>query len=234
LYTIKNIEIDVFTMKSTLHDKSKSTKAYIAIRAAIISQKLKPGSPIIEQELAKKLNVSRVPIREAVQRLSADGLVDIIPRKGAFIRSFGVEDMFRCYEAAEALEGMAIYLVATLYAQGKIDNKTLEELKNIVNQMEIYLEREDGEKWACSDDKFHNTLYRMCGNKYIIDFLDKMHDQLNCSLWFMSPFVDKKISNMEHRGIIDAIMACDAARARAIMQGQFNRVRNYLQQLRPS
>jgi len=52
-----------------------------------------------------------------------------------------------------------------------------------------------------------------------------MHDQLNCSLWFMSPFVDKKISNMEHRSIIDAIMACDAARARATMQGQFYRVR---------
>jgi DNA-binding GntR family transcriptional regulator len=214
-------------------DKSQPSKAYEAIKKTILSQKLRPGFPIIETDFAKKLKMSRTPIREAIRHLSADGLVDIIPRKGAFIRSFGIEDLFTCYETAEALEGMAVYLVATRYSRGKIDKKKLNELNQFALQMEMSLEKNDGAKWASTDDKFHSTLYSMCGNANIVEFLDKIHDQLNCAVWFMSPYVDKKQSNIEHREIVEAIAVGDGERARTVMQRQFSRVRNQLKEIRP-
>lgn len=211
--------------------KSQAIKAYEAIRRDVISQKLKSGSPINESELAKKLNMSRTPIREALQRLVADGLVDVIPRRGAFIRAFGAEDIFRCYEAAEALEGMAVYLIATRYSQGEIHRDSLKELERLVSLMEMNLEKKDGMAWASNDDLFHVTIYKLCGNSSIIEFLQKIKGQLNCALWFMSPYVDKKESNREHREIVKAIMAGDAERARAVMQGQYRRVRKHFKEI---
>lgn len=212
--------------------KSQSIKAYEAIRKAVISQKLKPGSPINEADVAKKLKMSRTPIRESIQHLAADGLVDIIPRRGAFIRTFGVEDIFRCYEVAEALEGMAVYLLTTRYSQGEIDKENLKELDRLVSQMEMNIEKKDGIGWASNDDLFHVAIYKMCGNPSIIEFLDKTKGQLNCVLWFMSPYVDKKESNREHREIVKAISDGDAERARTVMQRQFRRVRRQLKEIR--
>ncbi len=214
--------------------KSQSIKAYEAIREAVISQKLKPGSPINETELAKKLKMSRTPIRESIQHLAADGLVDIIPRRGAFIRLFGVEDIFRCYEVAEALEGMAAYLVTKRYSHGEIDEEKLKKLDRLVTQMEMNIEKKDGVAWASNDDLFHVSIYSMCGNISIIEFLDKIKGQLNCVLWFMSRYVDKEASNREHREIVKAIIAGDAERARKFMQEQFSRVRRQLKEIQLS
>lgn len=214
----------------SINNKSQYEKAYHAIKKDIITQKLRPGSPIAEVDFANKLKMSRTPVREAIRRLSTDGLVDIKPRRGAFIRSFGVEDVVRCYEVAEALEGMAVYLVTIRYSQGKIAKTKLDELNQLVFQMEMNVEKNDGTEWAYHDDIFHVSIYRMCGNTSLIEFLDKIQDQLNCSLWFMSPYVDKEESNREHREIVEAIAVCNAEQARKVMQRQFSRVRDQLKE----
>ena len=207
-----------------ISEQSQAQKAYVTIKEYIISQKLKPGSPIVENELAEKLEMSRTPIREAIQQLHADGLVDIKPRRGAFIKTFTKKDLIMCYEAAEALEGMVVYLITKNYSKGNIDDKKLIELEQLVDQMSKHLEKNDKNQWASCDEKFHETLYKMCENTYIIQNLEKIRTQLNCVLWFITPmYIDKKASNMEHKEIVDSIRAGDAERARTAAQRQRNR-----------
>lgn len=215
-----------------IREQSQAQKAYETLKEYIITQKLKPGSPIVENELAENLEMSRTPIREAIRRLQADGLVEIKPRRGAFIKTFSKKDLMMYYEAAEALEGMAVYLIAKNYSKGNAVNKKLIELEELVQQMNNHLENNDMNQWASCDEKFHDTLYDLCENSYIVQNLKKIRIQINCVLWFLTPmYIDKKASNAEHSEIVSSIKAGDAERARTAAQRQRNRVREELDKI---
>jgi len=105
-----------------------------------------------------------------------------------------VEDIFRCYEVAEALEGMAVYLVTTRYSQGEINKENLKELDRLVSQMEMNIEKKSGIGWASNDDLFHVAIYRMCGNTSIIEFLDKTKGSIKlCALVYVPICGQKRV-----------------------------------------
>lgn len=218
-----------------MNETSQSLKAYETIKKNIISRKLKPGYPIIETELSKELNMSRTPIREAIRLLSSEGLVDIIPRKGTFIKSINKADLIMCYEAAEALEGMIAYIVTTKYIDGTISEEFINELTIIVDQMDMYLNKNDLQNWASCDLKFHKGLSNICANNYIISYYEKIHIQLNFILWFITPFyINKEISNIEHRKILNEIINKNPENARFEAQNHRNRVRNEIKKIVPN
>ncbi len=215
-------------------ENSQAQLAYEGMKRGILSRELKPGCPIIETEFAERFQMSRTPIREAIRRLYAEGLVDIFPRKGAYIKSFTKRDLLMSFEAAEAAEGMVAYLVARNVAEKKCDKSWLQELDQIMTQMDKSLKANDLQSWASGDEKFHNTLYRMCDNEYITRSLESIRMQLNYALWFLTPFyIEKKPSNLEHREIIAAIRNGDPEKARDIAQKHRNRVRNELEKTVP-
>lgn len=86
---------------------------YDKLRQDIVSARLQPGEPLLEEELAKRLRVSRTPIREALRKLNHDGLVRLVPNKGAFVRVLTPRDIREIYEVREALEGFAAAQAAT-------------------------------------------------------------------------------------------------------------------------
>ncbi len=102
-------------------DHSSGTKIYLTLRSAIISNQFSPGESLVEQKLADLYQVSRTPVREALQRLSKDGLVEMIPRRGAFVARFSLEDAVEIFRMREALEGMAARLAATSIPPAEID-----------------------------------------------------------------------------------------------------------------
>jgi len=91
---------------------SRRDRAYQSISGWIIRGEMAPGESLTESEVANRLNMSRTPVREALHRLEQDGLVEIKPRVGAFVRSITMKDLQEIFEVREAAEGMLSRLSA--------------------------------------------------------------------------------------------------------------------------
>ena len=138
---------------------SKQSVAYSYLCSAIIAGHLAPGTPIIEREVCERLGVSRTPVREALRRLSSEGLVDFITNRGAFVSNLSREKMLQLYEVKEALEIMA----ALLCAKRASENAFAEMEKCIDAQEKLVL---SGEVIRSLDEdmRFHVLLVKSCGN----------------------------------------------------------------------
>ena len=96
--------------------RSKNQQAYLSVRDMILGLELTPGSRVREDELQARLRVGRTPLREALQRLAYEGLLQIFPRRLIVVAKFGIEDLRQVYEARSALEPAAASLAARHFA----------------------------------------------------------------------------------------------------------------------
>jgi len=198
----------------------------------IVSKELLPGNPIGEVDFAKKLNISRTPIRAAIHILQDDGLVELVSNKGAYVKSFSKNDIILSYEIVEALEGMATYLVAEKYKSGYLLKSDLDNLKKLVIKMDKDLETTNYNDWSKCDGEFHGEITKLCGNYYIKNEHLRLKIQMNCVLWFITPtYIDKRTSNKEHHMILESILEKEPDKARQIAQNHRNRVRNEIYHL---
>ena len=213
-------------IKYNYNKKTIAQKVYEKIKKMIVNQEILPGNPMVEADFAKKLNVSRTPVRVAIRYLQEDGLVELFSNKGAFVKSFSKNDIILSFEIIEALEGMAAYLVAEKYKSRNLVKSDLDNLEKLVIKMDEDLEIPNFNDWSECDRKFHNEIANLCGNHYIRDEHVKLKIQMNCVLWFITPiYVDKRASDKEHHMILEAILAKDPDKARQIAQNHRNRAR---------
>jgi len=210
-----------------------SDKAYEALRDRIINGGLRPSAPLDIHRIASEFEMSITPVRDAIKRLEADGLVEVIPRSGTFVRHFTIQDLIRGYELVEALDGMAGYLLAERVAAGDVDGRELEGLLTpLVDRMEENLERDQARIWAELDGQFHQVIFDMSENTLIASSYYSVRDQMKSVLSFISPiYVDRANSVREHRLIIAAIAAGDSEKARKLCQDHRNLVRQILKKL---
>ena len=127
------------------------------LRQAILRGELKPGERLMEIQLANKLGVSRTPIREAIRKLELEGLVLMIPRKGAEVADITEKSLRDVLEVREALEELAVRLAC---------DKIKEE------------EIEDVTRFAEADVKFHDIIYRTTDNERLIQLLYNLREQM--------------------------------------------------------
>lgn len=214
---------------------SQAEKAYEAIRKMIMDRVLRQGASLAVQELAEQLEMSVTPVREAIRRLESEGLLEVAPRRGTFVRSFSVEDLITGFECAEAYEGMAAYLVAEQVEQGENLSEDLKALMLLVEEMERRLERNEAGLWGRLDTKFHGGLCLLSNNTHILQSYQKIRAQMDCVLWFVTPLhVDRGNSTKEHKRILEAVIRGDKEEARVIAQAHRNNVRNVLRSLAPT
>ena len=204
---------------------SLTAAAYESIKEQILNQVLRPGSAIGEIELAQQLEMSRTPVRDAIKRLESEGLVEVIPRKGTFIRHLTANELIMCYEVTEGLEGMLAYHIAAQVRDGMITKEQLHPLYQCIENMDAYYEQNDPKSWVMTDEKYHEILYSLCDNTILREYIQKIRTQFNCVSWFITPRVDRKLSNEEHKELYQSLMDGDAERARAIAQAQRARIR---------
>ncbi len=128
--------------KGKIITKSLKQQAYEKLSTMYLKGDLKPGDPLLETELSEGLNISRTPLREAFLQLEKEGLVEIIPRKGAFVRRITLHDIQELFQIREAVEGMAAYLASTRLTEDQfnvLDRKflavSLQEDKLLKNQL---------------------------------------------------------------------------------------------------
>ena len=137
--------------------------------------------------------------------------------------------MIRGFEVAEALEGMACYLIAERVHNGELTSADFAELEACAKELNHYLEAGLLKKWTTADADFHAMLAELCGNHYIVQQRNRITDQINQVLWFVTPFdIDKQVSNQEHMQMLDILQRGDAEAARTIGQLHRHRVRNVL------
>jgi DNA-binding GntR family transcriptional regulator len=171
------------------------------LREAVCSGYFSPGMRLIEAELAEKMKVSRVPLREAIRRLEAEGLVEIIPNKGAIVVSHSRDDIKDIYRIWSALEGLAASMAVENLSQSEID-----EAKVIQRKLETRELQAERQEWFLTDREFHATLLRGCQRPRLLKLIKLQINQISrywLILGLIPGIVDKVIS--EHRKIIDAL-----------------------------
>ena len=143
------------------------------LRQAILRGELKPGERLMEIQLANKLGVSRTPIREAIRKLELEGLVLMIPRKGAEVAEITEKNLRDVLEVRCALEELAVQL-----ACDRIDKQGIRDLQQAAKNFESVLDSADITKIAEADVAFHDIIYMATDNKRLIQLLNNLREQM--------------------------------------------------------
>jgi DNA-binding GntR family transcriptional regulator len=189
--------------------------AYARLRELILSGAIAPGSFVLELEAAARLGMSRTPVREAMVRLRAEGIVEIRARHGMRVLPVSADDMREIYEVLTSLEATA----AGLVARRGIAKEALVSLSMAVANMDDALDRDDLEAWAQADESFHRTLINSCGNRRIIQTVDQFWSQAHRARLLTLRLRPKPTqSNREHAALVRAIAKGDAEAAMRLHQ----------------
>lgn len=143
------------------------------LRQAILRGDLKPGERLMEVKLANKLGVSRTPIREAIRKLELEGLVLMVPRKGAEVAEITEKSLRDVLEVRKALEELAVQL-----ACDRITEEEIEQLKEVAKEFRSNLQEKDVTKIAEIDVKFHDILYLATNNQKLVQLLNNLREQM--------------------------------------------------------
>ena len=143
------------------------------LRQAILRGELKPGERLMEIHLAQKLGVSRTPVREAIRKLELEGLVLMIPRKGAEVAEITEKNMRDVLEVRKALEELAVQLACE-----KITAEEIEEMKKAAEEFRMILKNKDITEIAEADVRFHDIIYMATDNQKLILLLNNLREQM--------------------------------------------------------
>lgn len=189
--------------------RSSGETAYGALLSSIRDGLFSPGDRLREEEVADQLSLSRTPIREALRRLEADGIVEHRARIGAVIRRLDHAEVVELYEMRVVLERTAAEFAAKHGTDAEFD--VLDELNE-----EIPRERSNPSNAAAINQQFHQALYLACRNRFLLEAARS----LNNSLLLLGPttFTDEARIDIvfnQHKSIVDALRNGDAEAAGA-------------------
>jgi DNA-binding GntR family transcriptional regulator len=184
------------------------------LRQAILKGELAPGERLMEIQLAERLGVSRTPIREAIRKLELEGLVLMIPRKGAEVAKISEKSLRDVLEVRRSLEELAIELACQRMlpdAIGELEQRQ-EEFKNAVlngNPMEI----------AETDEAYHDVIYKGTCNDRLIQMINNLREQMyRYRLEYIKDEDKRQILLLEHDNILEAVKRRKVEEAKEAMR----------------
>jgi DNA-binding GntR family transcriptional regulator len=217
------------TEKTTLVDK-----IYYQIKRAIVNREIPPGTKLSEEVLANILNVSRTPVRAALQKLSFEKLVDISPRKGASIANPTAKEVKEVFEMRILLEEYTVEMACRNFKQ---TDDIAARLKHVLAVEEKAYKDKDFSNVLEQVHNFHIEIAKLCNNGLIIRNLQELILLTNIYITFYSEMsIDSPNSPREHLEILHAIENNDVASAKHLMRRHiegvssrlnFNLMRNY-------
>ncbi|MDF2523239.1 MAG: transcriptional regulator, GntR family [Clostridiales bacterium] len=184
------------------------------LREAIISGELRPGERLMEVQLSEKMGVSRTPVREAIRKLELEGLVDMIPRKGAHVAELSVKDIMDVLEVRASLDGLATSLSAQ-----RITDEEINELKHVYSQFVNYVEKENLQGSIKKDVEFHDIIYHSSRNDKLIQISNNLREQIHrFRVIYLKGSGSSRELIKEHWEIIEAITSRDVEAAQRVAQ----------------
>lgn len=207
-----------------------------ALEQDILLGALKPGERLDEVALAERFGVSRTPIREALAQLSAGNLVDIKPRRGAFVRRVTVRDVVEMFEVMAELEAMCARLAARRMGATQIDGLRLAHEGCMTAAADG-----DADRYYYENETFHGRIYEGCANRFLRQQTEALRNRLKPYRRMQLRMPHRVAASLaEHEKIIRAIAAGDEAgvdaliKAHILIQGEkFNALLNNLPELAP-
>ena len=188
------------------------------LRRAILRGELKPGERLMEIQLANKLGVSRTPIREAIRKLELEGLVLMVPRKGAEVAEITEKNLRDVLEVRCALEELAVQL-----ACDRIEPERMQQLLDAAAHFRDILGTADITELGEADEAFHDVIFQATDNRRLIQLLNNLREQM---YRYRIEYLKKKECYPqlleEHAAIIQAIREHDKAKATEITVQHIN------------
>ncbi len=188
-------------LKQEITDKySLRGRVFHRIREDILNGKYKDNEELKEVAIGNELGVSRTPVREALRQLELEGLVQIIPNRGAYVTGIKVKDIQDIYMIRSRLEGLC-----ARWACENITSDQLDEMEETIYLAEFHAARGHMDQMAELDNRFHNILYEASGSKMLEHLLKDYHQYV----WRVRQKTLSgnrgAVSNVEHKFIMEAI-----------------------------
>lgn len=200
-------------VKQEVTDKySLRGRVFHRLREDILSGKYKENDELKEVAIGEELGVSRTPVREAFRQLELEGLIQIVPNKGAYVTGITEKDVRDIYMIRSLLEGLC-----ARWATEHITPEQMAEMEENIFLSKFHAEKGHYEQLAQLDNRFHEIMYEACNSKMLEHPLRDFHEYvLRVRKRTLSEKNRGTKSNEEHEQIMEAIKAGDADRAQAL------------------
>ncbi|MEU7517928.1 GntR family transcriptional regulator [Streptomyces sp. NPDC042898] len=191
--------------------RSLRERVYEELRERIIEAELPAGTRLVEREIAEELRVSRVPVREAMQRLEAEGFLSVRPRRGSVVTQFGPEDAEHLFDVRENLEGLAARLAAR--HAGAQELRALEEL---LARARAAAESGRLREAVSLNADFHRAVVGLSGNPLLVELMAPLDSRLRRLFRLTSAASDGEPMCGAHERLYEAIRDHDEAGAESL------------------
>lgn len=192
-----------------------SARAYLALSQMIRDRELRGGDPLVEQRIARRLGLSRTPLREAMQRLEGEGLLIKTANRSYTVRKVELGEYLQSLRVREVLEAEAAALAA-----GRVPADILAEVREEVLALEKLQPYDTDAHWTC-DDHVHGLIIDACGNAVMAEMLREL--RTTTRLFEIATLADRLgPDSREHLAILDALAAGDSSAAHAAMAAHAN------------
>ena len=190
-----------------------SDRAYAQLRERIVTLRLAPGTVLREDELMSELAIGRTPLREAIKRLALENLVAVQPRSGTYVTSVDAADIVHISEVRAELEAHAADLAAH-----RLDDELRARFETLLDRVTSAAQSTDQDALMALDESIHRLVWDASGNPYLAETLER-YFVLSLRVWYVVldrvPGLGAAV--LDHAQLLQAILAGDALRARALM-----------------
>lgn len=206
-----------------------SQKIYRELKMQITRGFIEPGDKLYATKIAKALDVSRTPVREALQKLASEGLLSIAPNRAMVVMEVSIEDAKEVLKIRGALEGLAAGISAT-----RINISELEELEELIQKMKLAIKQNDLIGYCKLDDEFHELIIDICGNKWLVKIRDSL-ENIIYRFRVKSLSVNGRIekSFQEHKQIMESLKENDCTKAELLSKKHMdNTIKNIIENVK--
>lgn len=216
---------------SEVEPRSLAEKAYQLLVRKITQMEYAPGSLLVEKLLIEELGIGRTPIREALQRLAIEGLVDHMPNRGMFVSEITAGGVQQIYEFRAMLDGYAASLAASRASKEQIG-----ELRQVHKQLVRATEDDDIDRYVALDRHFYAVLAAAARNTFVAEAIPRIFN-LHLRLWF---FISEKIGGWHSiagsheemtKGVVEALEQRDPDKAKLAMDAYIARRHQDIKQI---
>lgn len=197
-----------------------SDRVYQLLRLSIEQRDLDAGTRLVDSEIAARYNVSRTPVREAINRLSAEGLVTIIPRRGAFVVGLSPKDIADLYSVREVLEVLAVQSAVPLLTDADIDY-----LDSLIQQSRSAVKKKDYSRYFEIDRQFHDFIVEKSDNGRLIELYSLIDSSIQVSRWLHCDNDERMEGSIkEHQLIVAELKQRNVEQAAVLLSQHIKRV----------